>query len=162
MSEAARRRRSTVRLWSRPALIASAARGARDLLQSVTFDAHLTPPRSRPAAPRPRPRPRLRALLIDLSGTLHIGDEPTPFAVSALRRLRDARQPRIPIRFCSNTSKECTLDLRARLIGMGFEVRDDGDDAEGGGGVRELWTSLGAVRELVRARGLKRYVRSFV
>ena len=60
MSEAARRRRSTVRLWSRPALIASAARGARDLLQSVTFDAHLTPPRSRPAAPRPRPRQRRR------------------------------------------------------------------------------------------------------
>jgi hypothetical protein len=41
---------------------------------------------------------KLTALLIDLSGTLHIGDEPTKGAVRSLQRLRDAN---FPFRFWS-------------------------------------------------------------
>ncbi|KAI5479847.1 G1/S-specific cyclin PLC1 [Pseudohyphozyma bogoriensis] len=47
--------------------------------------------------------PSLRALLIDLSGTLHVGDVPTPGAVEGIRRLRDAN---VALRMVSNTSKE--------------------------------------------------------
>lgn len=89
-------------------------------------------------------RPPISALLIDLSGTLHVGSSPTPGAVAALRKLRAAR---IPFRFCSNTSKESKADLCTRLRHIGFEVQD-----------REIWTSLGAVKSLLEERGLKRYV----
>ena len=87
-------------------------------------------------------RPAIRAILIDLSGTLHVGSSSLPGAVSALQRLRDAR---IPFRFCSNTSKESTADLVKKLRGMGFGVSDE-----------EVWTSLGAVKRIKKERGLKR------
>ncbi|KAL1732915.1 HAD-like domain-containing protein [Schizophyllum commune] len=88
----------------------------------------------------------IRALLIDLSGTLHIGSNPTPSAVKALQRLRDAG---IPFRFCSNTSKESTDSLTERLRSMGFDVRSDGPG-------RELWTSIGAVTAALHKFGLNR------
>ncbi|KLO08581.1 hypothetical protein SCHPADRAFT_908510 [Schizopora paradoxa] len=87
-------------------------------------------------------RPAIRALLIDLSGTLHIGSEQTPSAVRSLQRLREAK---IPIRFCSNTSKESTYDLRERLKSIGFDVHDG-----------ELWTSLGALKAMMEVKGLRR------
>ncbi|GJE97266.1 HAD-like domain-containing protein [Phanerochaete sordida] len=101
------------------------------------------------------PRPPLRALLIDLSGTLHIGNTPTPGAVRALSRLRSSppsapgssATPHPPYRFCSNTSKESAVALGARLAAMGFALRED---------TQELWTSLGAVAARLRARGVRR------
>ncbi|VDB91031.1 unnamed protein product [Peniophora sp. CBMAI 1063] len=91
-------------------------------------------------------RPPLRALLIDLSGTLHVGNEATPGAVHALGRLRAAN---IPFRFCSNTSKESTESMRKRLEAMGFS---------GEGGIRseELWTSIGVIGGVLRQRGIRR------
>lgn len=100
-------------------------------------------------------RPPIRALLIDLSGNLHIGSTPTPRAVDALKRLRYAR-PAIPFRFCSNTSKESTDDVIKRLKKIGFEVNEFGSNIERTG--KEVWTSVGAVGQLLKARGLKRYV----
>lgn len=91
---------------------------------------------------QPMVRPKLRALLIDLSGTLHIGDQATPGAAEALRRARDAG---LAIRFCSNTSKESTADLKSRLTKIGFAVNDG-----------ELWTSLGALKNVLETRKLKR------
>ena len=41
----------------------------------------------------------LKAILLDLSGTLHVGSTPTPGAVAALGRLRRAQ---LPIRFWSD------------------------------------------------------------
>lgn len=49
---------------------------------------------------------RLRALLIDLSGTLHVDSTPTKDAANALKRLRSNG---IVLRFVSNTSKESSL-----------------------------------------------------
>jgi ribonucleotide monophosphatase NagD (HAD superfamily) len=92
----------------------------------------------------PTSRPLLRALLIDLSGTLHIGNTPTPRAADALQKLRKAG---VPFRFCSNTSKESAADLGARLRGMGFEV-----------GEGEVWTSVGAVGRRLKDMGLGRCV----
>lgn len=92
-------------------------------------------------------RPAIHALLIDLSGTLHIGSKAIDGAVPALQRLRASG---LPVRFCSNSSKESTSAVRAKLQDMGFEVRDG-----------ELWTSLGALRDVVRSKGLRRCVCSF-
>lgn len=97
-------------------------------------------------------RPFIRALLIDLSGNLHIGSTPTPNAVEALQLLRDSG---IPFRFCSNTSKESTQSLTQRLIGIGFSIRsqqnnNDGDDRE------EVWTSIGAMKRVMKEMDIKR------
>ena len=103
-----------------------------------------------------RIRPPIRALLIDLSGTLHVGSSPTLGAVDALHRLRrpipSDTDKLLPFRFCSNTSKEGRNELEARLLGMGFELEAGVDEYQG----RELWTSLGAVSALLKKRGLNR------
>ncbi|TFK53265.1 HAD-like protein [Heliocybe sulcata] len=91
------------------------------------------------------PRPHITALLIDLSGTLHIGSTPTPRAISALAKLRESQ---IPFRFCTNTSKESTEELGARLKGIGFDVRGE---EEG-----EVWSSLGAVKRVLASRGVRK------
>jgi hypothetical protein len=111
-----------------------------------------------------RPRPRIRALLIDLSGTLHVGSTPTPGAVKALSRLRQHGNATgapnqdygtsIPFRFCSNTSKEGRTELEQRMRSMGFELADTKDVDAGQG--REMWTSLGGVSSLLQRRGLAR------
>ncbi|WVQ74561.1 TIGR01458 family HAD hydrolase [Cryptococcus sp. DSM 104548] len=85
---------------------------------------------------------KLKALLIDLNGTLHIGSDPTPSAVQALARLRKAR---IPFIFCSNSTKESSQSLLGKLKGMGFEAKTE-----------ELLTSLGACKMLVEERGYKK------
>ncbi|GJE97249.1 hypothetical protein PsYK624_134650 [Phanerochaete sordida] len=66
------------------------------------------------------PCPPLRALLINLSGALHVGTTPTPDAVR-------------------NTSKESAAALGARLAARHFTLHGD---------TQELWTSLGAVGAL--------------
>ncbi|KAH9050254.1 HAD-like domain-containing protein [Lactarius hengduanensis] len=88
------------------------------------------------------PRPAIRALLIDLSGTVHVATQPTPGSPDAIQRLRASS---IPFRFCSNTSKESTTTLRDKLARMGIETRDN-----------EVWTSIGAVNSLLRAKGVQR------
>ena len=115
------------------------------------------------AFPPSMSRPPIRALLIDLSGTLHVGSQATPGAVDALSRLRRSTPPNghtgsssqhVPFRFCSNTSKEGRSELEARLRGMGFELKDDPSNASGKG--REMWTSLGAVSSLLQKKGLRK------
>jgi HAD superfamily hydrolase (TIGR01450 family) len=62
-------------------------------------------------------------LLVDLSGTLHIGDEVCAGAIAALTRIRRATAVppyTVQLRFCSNTTKESTNDLQARLQRAGF------------------------------------------
>lgn len=106
----------------------------------------------------------IKALLIDLSGTLHIGPTAIPGAVDAIERLREAKFPfkfwfvllRLPHmimgrdsnRFLSsNTSKESTVALINRLAEAGFTIHPE-----------EIFTSLGAMRELLIARGIERFV----
>ncbi|KAI0699465.1 HAD-like domain-containing protein [Cytidiella melzeri] len=104
-------------------------------------------------------RPPISALLIDLSGTLHVGSSPTPGAVNALSRLRRSNNAnhQIPFRFCSNTSKEGRVDLERRLQSMGFELQHTSGLDDSGKG-REMWTSLGALNSQLRK---KRLVRPF-
>ncbi|GAA5967250.1 hypothetical protein JCM3765_001748 [Sporobolomyces pararoseus] len=84
---------------------------------------------------------RLRALLIDLSGTLHVDSTATPDAKVALERLRAAK---VPLRFVSNTSKESRSSLLKKMRTMELDVREE-----------ELFTSLSAVKDLVQRRGLR-------
>ncbi|SNX83614.1 uncharacterized protein MEPE_02321 [Melanopsichium pennsylvanicum] len=89
-------------------------------------------------------------LLIDLNGTCHIADNPTPGAVQAIEKLRAAqqRQPnRIDIRFCSNTSKESSHSLLSRLRRVGF-----GPDLVSS---RDVFTSLDAAHRYVSCRQLR-------
>ncbi|KAF8268957.1 HAD-like domain-containing protein [Lactarius quietus] len=88
------------------------------------------------------PRPTIRALLIDLSGTVHVANQPTPGSPDAIQRLRDSS---IPFRFCSNASKESTAALCDKLAKMGIETHDD-----------EVWTSIGAVNSLLQAKKVQR------
>ncbi|KAF9646592.1 hypothetical protein BDM02DRAFT_3099639 [Thelephora ganbajun] len=88
----------------------------------------------------------IRALLIDLSGTLHTESTPLPGAIQALQRLRASS---IPFRFCSNTSKESTSSLCRKLRRIGFDIPSETER-------KEVWTSVGAVRQLLEDRGLKR------
>ncbi len=94
-------------------------------------------------------RPLITALLIDLSGTIHVGSQPTPGAVEAIAKLRHHG---VPFRFCSNTSKESTAAAKRRLTQMGIEVGDIDDD----GGNEELWTSIGAVKRYLQSLGVRR------
>ncbi|KAI8846155.1 haloacid dehalogenase-like hydrolase domain-containing 2-like protein [Chytridium lagenaria] len=59
---------------------------------------------------------KVKAVLIDLSGTLHIETTVTPNAIPALQRLRDAR---LPIRFVTNTTKTSKTALVRQLNTMG-------------------------------------------
>jgi ribonucleotide monophosphatase NagD (HAD superfamily) len=97
-------------------------------------------------------RPRIKALLIDISGTLHVGAKQTKDAVGALQRLRASQ---IPFKLCSNSSKESTQDLISRLCKLGFVVNDSTS------GNREVWTSVGSVSRTLSEMGLKRCVNSF-
>ncbi|KAJ6557665.1 HAD-like domain-containing protein [Mycena capillaripes] len=101
-----------------------------------------------------RPRPALRALLVDISGTLHVGSTPTPRAVDAFRRLQDSG---VAYRLCSNTSKESTSDVSARLRELGFEVKFTSHaTSESEKPPREVWTSIGAVGRVIQDMGIRR------
>ena len=86
--------------------------------------------------------PPIRALLIDISGTLLIGLSPTPGAAQALATLRAAH---IPFRFCSNTSKESSDAVHKRMRAAGLDVRRE-----------EVWTSVGALRAVLKTLGVTR------
>ncbi|KAI8057158.1 HAD-like domain-containing protein [Syncephalis plumigaleata] len=82
----------------------------------------------------------LQGVLIDLSGTLHIGDSAISGAVEAIEQLRKAD---IPFRFCTNTTKESAHSLMTRLQRIGFSVAS-----------HELFTSLNAAVNLMRTEQL--------
>ncbi|WWC87800.1 TIGR01458 family HAD hydrolase [Kwoniella dendrophila CBS 6074] len=84
---------------------------------------------------------KLKALLIDLNGTLHLGSEPTKGAVQAIEKLRKAK---IPFIFCSNSTKESSNHLLYKLGELGFKAEKE-----------ELMTSLSACKQLVEKRELK-------
>ncbi|KIM42602.1 hypothetical protein M413DRAFT_444307 [Hebeloma cylindrosporum] len=106
------------------------------------------------------PRPPLAALLIDISGTLHVGSTPTPNAVNAFHRLRKSQ---VPFRLCSNTSKESTAALVKRLEAMGFgglhpqgtQLVEGTESGASPPSRRLVWTSIGAVAQTITKSGLK-------
>jgi len=61
----------------------------------------------------------LRALLLDLDGTLYLDDQPLPGALDAVAALRTRG---IPLRFTTNTTRFPRRILAERLRAMGFEA----------------------------------------
>jgi HAD superfamily hydrolase (TIGR01458 family) len=82
-----------------------------------------------------------KAVLIDLAGVLHTGDEALPGAVRALDRLRMSG---LPLRFLTNTTRTPSTILFAKLQRMGFTLA-----------ASEIQTAALAARTLVRSRGLR-------
>lgn len=82
-----------------------------------------------------------QAVLIDLAGVLHTGDEAIPGSVAALQRLRASG---LPLRFLTNTTRSPSSTIVAKLARMGFDIRPG-----------EMQTAVVATRKLVELRGLK-------
>ncbi|PKY15333.1 hypothetical protein RhiirB3_401454 [Rhizophagus irregularis] len=74
----------------------------------------------------------IRGVLIDLSGTIYVGDKACEGAVAGLKKLR---QSGIPFRFCTNTTIQSVEKLKNKLINLGFEVNKN-----------EIFTSVIACR----------------
>jgi len=85
----------------------------------------------------------IRALLIDLSGTIHVENEVIPGAVEAVKRLRDAK---VPLKFVTNTTKESQALLHGRLCNLGFGSTISSSD---------IFSSLTAARKYISERHLR-------
>nr|XP_060617206.1 haloacid dehalogenase-like hydrolase domain-containing protein 2 [Anolis sagrei ordinatus]XP_060617207.1 haloacid dehalogenase-like hydrolase domain-containing protein 2 [Anolis sagrei ordinatus] len=83
----------------------------------------------------------LKAVLVDLSGTLHVEDTAVPGAQEALKKLRSAP---VAIRFVTNTTKECKQDLLQRLKKLEFDIQED-----------EIFTSLTAAKNLIEQKQVR-------
>ncbi|MFA9440618.1 TIGR01458 family HAD-type hydrolase [Uliginosibacterium sp. sgz301328] len=84
--------------------------------------------------------PNPKAVLIDLAGVLHVGDEAIAGAIPALRALRATGRG---LRFLTNTTRTPRSTLVQRLRAIGFEIEDD-----------EVLTAPMAARDYVRSHGL--------
>ncbi len=82
-----------------------------------------------------------RAVLIDLAGVLHVGDEAIPGAVEALARLRASG---LRLHFLTNTTRTPRPAIVARLQRLGFQVAAE-----------EIHTAALATREVVARHGLR-------
>jgi HAD superfamily hydrolase (TIGR01458 family) len=96
--------------------------------------------------------PIIRAALIDVSGTLHVGRNAVPGAVSACRKLvqrqREGRGPRVL--FLTNTSQISSGELLSRLREAGF-------DESAIPSADSVMTSVGATRRFLLDNGLRPY-----
>ena len=93
---------------------------------------------------------RIAAVMIDLSGTVHVGENLLPGAKEAVDLLRENRvifksmlidahylSPQVPFLFVSNNSKEPVSKVVERLEGAGLKVNST-----------EIFTSLSAAKHL--------------
>ncbi|KAG8036799.1 hypothetical protein G9C98_004121 [Cotesia typhae] len=87
---------------------------------------------------------KIKAVFIDLSGTIHIDNNIIPGAIEALKKLRSTSAK---IKFVTNTTKESKSSLHNRLINLGFDIKKD-----------EIFSSLAAARELVIAKKLNPFL----
>lgn len=67
------------------------------------------------------PHSTIQGWLIDLDGTVYLGDSLLPGAVEAVRLLRAAG---VPFLFSTNTSRKSRADVVSALHGMGLEVAE--------------------------------------
>lgn len=86
----------------------------------------------------------IKGVLVDLSGTLHLGNRAIPGAVAAIRRLQEEG---LPLRFVTNTSRKTRAMLHDDLERMGFAVPRE-----------HLFTAPLAVRHHLERHGLRPYL----
>lgn len=100
----------------------------------------------------------IKAALIDLSGTLHVEDDPTPNAVAALQKLlrndlkrivfykyfvSRLRECGVSVKFVTNTTKDSKKTLYDRLSKIGFNLK-----------IEEIYSSLSAAAAFVESEKL--------
>jgi HAD superfamily hydrolase (TIGR01458 family) len=85
-----------------------------------------------------------KGVLLDLSGTVHIGAAPVPGAVAAVQRLERAG---VPVRFVTNTSRRTRSRLHQDLQRMGFEIP-----------LEHIFTAPLAARRYLEQHGLRPYL----
>ncbi|MGC3964889.1 MAG: TIGR01458 family HAD-type hydrolase [Rhodocyclaceae bacterium] len=85
--------------------------------------------------------PNPKAVLIDLAGVLHVGDQAIAGAIPALRALRATGRG---LRFLTNTTRTPRSTLVQRLRDMGFDVSEE-----------EVLTAPMAARDYVLTHGLE-------
>jgi phospholysine phosphohistidine inorganic pyrophosphate phosphatase len=83
-----------------------------------------------------------QALLLDLDGTLYVGNTPLPGALDAVRSLVARGVPR---RYLTNTTRRSRHALAAQLNALGFPVAED-----------ELFTAPHAAARWLTRRGVRR------
>ncbi|XP_074661679.1 haloacid dehalogenase-like hydrolase domain-containing protein 2 [Tubulanus polymorphus] len=86
-------------------------------------------------------RRTIDAVMVDLSGTIHIENQAICGAQEALERLKRAK---VKVKFVTNTTKESLNRLHERLCSLGFDLSKD-----------DIFTSLTAARRLVERRRLR-------
>jgi HAD superfamily hydrolase (TIGR01458 family) len=64
---------------------------------------------------------RLKGLLLDLDGTLYVGDEPVPGAREAVESLKESG---LALRYVTNTTRKPRRWVREHLLSLGFEVEE--------------------------------------
>jgi len=84
----------------------------------------------------------IRGLVVDLDGTLYVGDEVLPGAKTALEALRAAG---MPMRFLTNTTSKPRSEIVARLDRMELGIAAD-----------EIFTAPRVAASILRQRGVKR------
>ncbi len=82
------------------------------------------------------------ALLLDIDGTLYVGDEAVPGAPEAVRALAGRG---VPIRYLTNTTRFSRRELAGRLRALGFPAADD-----------ELFTAPVAAAAWLAREGIRR------
>lgn len=85
-----------------------------------------------------------KGVLIDLSGTVHVGDRAIPGAVEAIRLLQRAE---VPFRFVTNTSRTSRRMLHDALLRMGVTVPMD-----------HIFTAPLSVRRYLEHQGLRPFL----
>ena len=83
----------------------------------------------------------LKAVMLDLSGTVHVGENLLAGAQEAISKLKSNE---IPVKYVTNSSKESKEALLRKLRRTGLEVNSD-----------EVFTALSAARMFVSSQCLR-------
>ncbi|UFS72102.1 TIGR01458 family HAD-type hydrolase [Geomonas sp. RF6] len=86
----------------------------------------------------------IKGILLDLAGTIHVGDAPLPGAISAVRALAASG---LPLRFVTNTSRRTRAALHEDLRRIGFDIAAE-----------EIFTAPLAVRRYLEEHRLRPYL----
>ncbi len=86
----------------------------------------------------------IKAILLDLSGVLYIGNKPIPGALEAIHQLHTHN---LPLRFITNTTRSTRVDIIKKLSAMEFEIDEN-----------QLFTTPLAAKEYIKKRNLKPYL----
>ncbi len=84
---------------------------------------------------------KIKAMLLDLSGVLYIGDEVVPGAHEAIAKLREAG---VPFRLVTNTTRSTRRQIAAKLEKLGFDFPE-----------AWIFTPPMAVRQYLERHGLR-------